>query len=98
MPLLPQPRVGQRVEVKGRPIPFSLWPSRPGRSHYALQSLLFARDPWLVIGRSIRQQCPKFRQAEALACLEQSKDFYSAATVAGIVAARPLALYYSFMN
>jgi len=98
MSLLPQPRAGIRIEVKGRPIPFSLWPSRSGRLHCALQSLLFARDPWLVIARSIKQQCPKNRQAEALACLEQSKDFYLAAAGAGIVAARPLTLYYSFMN
>lgn len=98
MSLLPQARQGQRVEVKGRPIPFSFWPSRQGRRHYALQSLLFARDPWLVIGKTVKDQCPKKSRAEALACLEQSRDFYSAATIAGIVAARPLALYYSLMN
>src|ERR1022692_701298 len=98
MPILPQPRSGQRVEVKGREIPFSLWPSRSGRRHHGLQSLLFARDPWLVIASSIKRQCPRPRQLEALACLEQSKDFYAAANQAGIIAARPLALYYSFMN
>jgi putative hemolysin len=71
---------------------FILWDAN------GLQSLLFARDPWLVIARSIKQQCPKPRQLEALAYLEQSKDFYIAATGAGVIAARPLALYYSFMN
>jgi len=95
---LPQPRNGQRLNVKGRPVPFSYWPSRRGRLHYALQSLLFALDPWGVIERSITKTCPKTRRLEALACLEQARDFYMAATGAGIVAARPLALYYSFMN
>jgi len=98
MPPLPQARQGQRVEVKQRPVPFSFWPSRRGRLHYGLQSLLFARDPWLVIGRTVKNECPRNRQPEALAYLEQSMDFYSAATSAGITAARPLALYYSFMN
>jgi hypothetical protein len=98
MSQLPQPRHGQRIEIKGRPIPFSLWPSRRGRPHHALQSLLFARDPWLVIARSVKQQCLKPRLAETIACLEQSKDFYLASAAAGVVAARPLTLYYSFMN
>ena len=99
MPLLPQPRLdGQRVEVKGRPVPFSFWPSRRGRRHHGLQSLLFARDPWLVIARAVEQECEAPRRREALACLQQSKDFFFAATSAGVVAARPLALYYSFMN
>ena len=95
---LPPPRNGNRLEVKGRPVPFSYWPSRKGRLHYGLQSLLFALNPWVVIERSITKTCPKARQPEALACLEQARDFYAAATQSGIIAARPLALYYSFMN
>jgi hypothetical protein len=95
---LQQSRTGQRVAVKKRPIPFSFWPARSGRRHHALQSLLFARDPWLAITQSIKRDCPKPRQPEALACLEQAKDFYAAGTSAEVVAARPLALYYGFMN
>src|SRR5438552_1418487 len=95
---LPPARIGQRLQIKKRPIPFSFWPSRQGRRHYALQSLLFALDPWAVIKRGIEEECPKGRRPEALACLEQARDFYSSATQAGIVASRPLTLYYSFMN
>jgi hypothetical protein len=95
---LPQARAGQILVVKKRPLKFSKWPARSGRLHHALQSLIFARDPWLVIAKSINEQCPKNRKAEALACLEQAKDFYAAAADGGILAARPLALYYSFMN
>lgn len=98
MPLLQQPRIGERLEVKNRPLPFSKWPSRKGRLHYGLQSLIFARDPWLVIAKSINEQCPRPRKLEALACLEQAKDFYVAAVDGSILAARPLVLYYSFMN
>lgn len=96
--ILPQPRNGNRLEVKKRPVPFSFWPSRRGRRHFALQSLLFALDPWVIIQRSIAKDCQKPRRSEALACLEQARDFYYSATQAGIVAARPLTLYYSFMN
>lgn len=95
---LPPPRNGQLVAVMKRPIPFSFWPARKGRRHYALQSLLFARDPWLAITQSIKKDCPKARQPEALACLGQARDFFAAGTSAEVVAARPLALYYGFMN
>ena len=60
--------------------------------------MLFARDPWLPIFQSIKRDCEKARQPEALACLEQAKDFFTAGTSAEVVAARPLALYYGFMN
>ncbi|MBA4150853.1 MAG: hypothetical protein H0X66_22305 [Verrucomicrobia bacterium] len=98
MPTLPHPRPGDRLEVKGRQIPFSFWPTRPAGGHHALQSLLFAVDPWIVIRESITVTCGKAQKAEALACLEQARDFFVAATEAGVVAARPLVLYYSFMN
>ena len=98
MPRLPQGRPGQRLQIKGRPIPFSYWPSRPARNHYALQSLLFALDPWAIITQATERECPKDRLPEALACLEQARDFYVAGTERGIEAARPLALYYSYMN
>jgi len=84
--------------VKGKPIPFSFWPARPGRRHYGLQSLLFALDPWAIIIQAIEKRCPKAPQAEALACVQQARDFFSNATQSGVVAARPLTLYYSFMN
>ena len=99
MPPLPQARTpGQRLAVKGREVPFSFWPARPGRRHHALQSLLFALDAWIVIRRAVEEECPKPRLAEALATLEQARDFFDAGTGGTIVAARPLVLYYSYMN
>jgi hypothetical protein len=98
MPLPPQPRPGSTLLIRKRPVRFSLWPTRRGRVHHALQSLLFARDPWLLIGDAIRKDCPKAKKLEALAYLDQAKDFFGAASVAQVHAARPLTLYYSFMN
>jgi hypothetical protein len=98
MPPLPRQRAGQRLQVKGRPIPFSFWPTRAGRRHEGLQSLLFALDPWAVIERAVERDCPRTGLLEALACLEQARDFFVVGTEPGISAARPLALYYSYMN
>lgn len=44
------------------------------------------------------KNCPKLRRPEALACLEQAHDFFNAGMNADVVSARPLALYYGFMN
>jgi hypothetical protein len=98
MPLLPPPRAGNSLLIRKRPVRFSAWPTRPGRAHHALHSLLFARDPWLLIGDKIRAECPHARRPEALAYLEQAKDFFIAANAAQVHAARPLTLYYSLMN
>src|SRR4051812_37055608 len=95
---LPPPRPGRRTEVRNRPVTFSMWPARRGRRHYALQSHLFARDPWLVIARLVELQTQSARRPEALACLQQAQDFFVAATSTNIIAARPLALYYSLVN
>lgn len=92
-------RTGQRVQVKGRQIDFSFWPSRPGRRHRGLQSLLFALDPWAIIRQTVENECsPRLRRAEALATLEQAEDFFAMGTERGAEAAQPLALYYSYMN
>ena len=60
MPRLNATRSGQRVQVKGREVDFSFWPSRPGRNHWALQSReLFALDPWAIIRETIQNRCVK---------------------------------------
>jgi len=98
MARLPAIRGGQRVQVRGRQIEFSFWPSRSGRLHRALQTRLFALDPWAIIRQVVESECQARRRKEALACLEQAEDFYSVGIGRGVEAARPLALYYSYMN
>lgn len=98
MPRLGPSRAGERVSVKGRQIEFTYWPSRPGRLHRGLQSRLFALDPWAIIRQVVERKCPRVAQKEALATLEQAQNFYAVGTGPGIEAARPLALYYSYMN
>ena len=98
MPPLPQARPGERLKVRERQVGFSFWPSKPAPAHHALQSLLFSLDPWAVIKRSIVKNCARPRAKEALATLQQAQDFFSAGTERGFESARPLALYYSYMN
>lgn len=100
MPRLNPARAGQRVQVKGRQIEFSFWPSRPGRLHRGLQSRLFALDPWAIMRQTVEKECPRprARRDEAFATLEQAEDFYAMGTERGTEAAQPLALYYSYMN
>jgi hypothetical protein len=63
-----------------------------------LQSSVFAIDPWTIINASVKQRCPTAAKTEALAFVEQARDFYTAAVSAAIAAARPLLLYYCFLN
>lgn len=51
-----------------------------------------------MIVASIRQRCPAAGRAEAESCVEQAQDFYNASLTATLASARPLLLYYSFMN
>lgn len=96
---LPPARPGGLVTILKRDVPFSFWPVVAGTGGaYQRRPMLYASDPWLIIRNAVRSKCPPTPLAEALACLDQSQDFFAAATTAEIVAARPLALYYSFMN
>jgi hypothetical protein len=98
MPLPPEPREGKPLLVKGRPLQFTFWPMYRNTRRYGLQSMVFALDPWILIKDGIRRRCPAAAQKEALAYLEQSRDFFVSSTLANVTAARPLQLYYSFLN
>jgi YaaC-like Protein len=98
MPKLPDPTLGSRVLIRERPLRFSFWPVYKGTRRYGLQSNLFAVDPWTIIRDKIRTVCPVAARPEAIACLEQASDFFRSSQAATITAARPLQLYYCFMN
>jgi hypothetical protein len=59
---------------------------------------LFASNPWILIRGKVSETCPAPARAEALAYVEQAEDFYQAASVASVAAARPLLQYYCYMN
>jgi YaaC-like Protein len=98
MPLSPKAKLGSELSVKGKTVPYSFWPVIKVLKKERLQSLLFALDPWAIIIRKIHAECPTSSKPEALACIEQSRDFFNAATSGTVVASKPLVLYYSYMN
>ncbi len=97
--MLPPARKGERLRVNNKLIPFSYWPTKLGpKGNASLQTLLFSLDPWAIIDQTIKATCPALAKPEALACIHQARDFYQGAVDAQRVSARPLALYYCFMN
>jgi hypothetical protein len=90
-------RSGQAVTDKGRIVAFSFWPSRTTSQGPVAQTRLFAIDPWAIIRQVVENECSGGR-TEALACLAQAQAFFEIGTGQGNEAARPLALYYSYLN
>ena len=69
-----------------------------GTRRFGLQSNLFAADPWTLIRERVRQRCPSSAVAEATSTINQAADFFRSAQLADISAARPLQMYYCFLN
>lgn len=96
MPLPPR-RNGELLRIKDRPLEFSFWPMERTTRRYGLGTRVFASDPWTVIRRSAERRTTGTVRSTAFAFLEQAEDFYRAAE-SGVKAAKPLLLYYCFMN
>jgi hypothetical protein len=95
---LPAPRQGVGVQIKKREIGFSLWPMRRTSRRYGLHTIAFSDDPWRLLEHAVRTRCPAAARPAAQGFLSQAHDFYKAANLAGIAAAKPLLLYYCFLN
>ena len=97
MAKLPKPRDGVPLEIKGGRVPFSLWPAYKTTRRYGLQPRVFTSDPWPLLRRSVESRCPKPARPAAHAFLEQSEDYFGAAAY-GFQSAKPVLLYYCFLN
>lgn len=98
MPPVAAPRTGKLVEVKERPLRFSYWPMKRSKRRFGLQAHLYVTNPWAPIRSAIAAFCPASARAESLAYLSQAKFLFDSATASDEWAAKPLLLYYSFMN
>src|ERR1043165_3366848 len=98
MPKLPLERLGQPVSVRQRPLAFSYWPMYKGTRRYGLQSNVFSTNPWALMRTAAKSECPPAAQAEALAAIDQAQQFFQAGVSAALVGAKPLLLYYAFLN
>lgn len=90
-------RAGKTLRIKDRPLEFSFWPLERNNRRYGLGARVFATDPWTVIDRAIQESLTGVIRESALALKEQAEDFYMAAE-SGVKAAKPLLLYYCYMN
>lgn len=98
-PTPPEPRDGARIEISGHQTDFSFWPTQGVQGAREVQSRLFALDPWAIIRQVVETAIlPPDTRDEALATLRQAEDFYEIGTGRGNEAARPLVLYYSYLN
>jgi YaaC-like protein len=88
----------QRLSVNGRVLPFSYFPVGRGGRRKAVYDSLFATSPWAVMSGRITEELGHSAEleAEALAFLEQARQFYDAA--GAYRAANPLLYYYAFLN
>lgn len=93
-----KPRLGGPVQIKTRQIGFSYWPTFRTSRRYGLHSHVYVSNPWAFIQVSVRKNCPASSRDEALASLEQAEFFFRSAVGSREWAAKPLPLYYSFMN
>ena len=93
-------RKGIELRVNHRPVPFSFWPVDASKApRPPVQSFLFANDPWAVMKRSVTEQIQASNaQEEARSYIDQASDFYQSALQSQIHAAKPLQLYYSYLN
>lgn len=96
---LPASRAGTRIEISGYQTESSFWPTGKRQGSRIVQSRLFALDPWAIIRQVVETAgVPTDTRDEALATLQQAEDFYEIGTGRGNEAARPLVLYYSYLN
>ncbi len=98
MPKLPQARIGTPLVVKGALVEFSYFPTAKTNRRAGLQAKAYTTDAWSVIHAVVRQIGTKKVRESAVAFAEQAHEFYSAALANSTVRAKPLLLYYAFLN
>jgi len=91
-------RLGDVVHIRQRPATFSFFPTFQGAKREGVHSILFATEPWNIIKHNLENITNNNAKLQALAFLIQSRDFFTAAQNSDINAAKPLLLYYSFLN
>lgn len=91
-------RAGEVVHIRQRPATFSFFPTFQGAKREGVHSILFATEPWNIIQHNLEKLRDANARRQALAFLVQSRDFFTAAQNSDVSAAKPLLLYYSFLN
>jgi YaaC-like Protein len=98
VPKLPTARPGTILKLKGAKTEFSWFPTYRGERRAGVHTKVYTTDAWSVIHANTRRISPKRLRMSAIAFGEQANEFYSAAIAASTIRARPLLLYYAFLN
>lgn len=98
MPKIGLARNGEPLTIKHSEVKFSVWPVGRTVRRFRLQSQVFVADVWPLIADAVETKCPKDTRKAAHAFRRQSEDYFKAASLGGLTAARPVLLYYSFLN
>lgn len=98
MPNLPKPITGVPLSVKGALVEFSYFPTGKTNRRAGLRSKAYTTDAWSVVHASVRRIGKKPLRLSAVAFAEQAHEFYAAALANSTVRAKPLLLYYAFLN
>lgn len=91
-------RAGKTLRIKGRPIPFSVYPVKRTTRRFGLQSKIFATSPWGVMKQVVEDSLSGLQKDQALAFMEQAQNFYQIANSSHLSPTKPLLFYYSFLN
>lgn len=94
----PAARAGATLKIKGRPIPFSIYPVKRTTRRFGLQSRIFATSPWGVMKQVIEDSLGSPAKEQAVAFLDQAQNFYQIASSSHLSPTKPLLFYYSFLN
>ena len=95
---LREPRRGEILKIKQRPVAYTRHPVVRGERRYGLQTRLFATNPWSVIRGSVNEISDSSTKNQARAFIEQAEDFYRAFQSAHETASKPLLVYYAMLN
>lgn len=93
-----EPRQGIPLRIRGALIEFSYFPTAETDHGAALQSKAYTTDAWSLIHASVRRIKSKTIRDNAVAFADQAHEFYSAALSNSTMRAKPLLLYYAFLN
>lgn len=99
MSKLPLASAGVPLLVKDRELDFTLHPMKRSNRRWGVHSMLYAADPWAVIGGSITDQIdPGPDRVAALSFVRQAREYFTAAANSATIETQPLLYYYSFLN
>lgn len=98
MPKLQNERQGDSLMVKGAQVEFSYFPTTKTTRRAGLQTKAYTTDAWSIIHASTRRISPKSTRKSAAAFAEQAHEFYLATQTSSTIRAKPLLLYYAFLN